>query len=115
MRYSHEDDYEDDEEINKYFGDEDDDEFGEKFFEDRMDEKFFYENQKTKILKLAIKQQQLRRKLLMDSIKIAEKSFWWNFYSWETKLSCISRAYETFSELIFGSPKNDEEDSDAII
>jgi len=117
MRYSHEDDYEDDEEMNKYFrdGDDDNDEFDEKSFEDRMDENFFYENQKIKILKLAIKQQQLRRKLLIDSIKILQKSFWWNFYSWETRLSYISRTYETFSELIFGLQQKDEEDNDAII
>lgn len=116
MRYSHEDDY-DDEEINKNFFDKDDeddeDEF-EKFLEDGMDEKFYYENQKFKILEIAVKQQYLKRKLLIDSIKTLQKSFWWNFCSWETRLSWISRTYETFSNLVFGSQEK-EEDEDAII
>lgn len=112
MRYSQEDNYEDDEEINKYFNE--DDEFDEKDFIDRMDEKFFYENQKVKILKLAVKQQELRRKLLIDSIKTLQKSFWWNFFSWETKLTYISRTYGAFAELIFGSQEKKNEDDDSI-
>lgn len=110
MRYSHEDDYED-EETNNFFGndnEEDDDmhmDFDEDEMEDMMDEKFYYENQKIKIIKLAIKQQNLKRKILLDAIATLQKSFWWNFCPWKTRLTWITRTYEKFSDLIFGSEK----------
>ena len=106
MRYSHEDDYEDEE---KNFFDNDDNnddmDFDEDELEDMMDEKIYYEEQKIKIIRLAIKQQNLKRKILLDVIATLQKSFWWNFCPWKTRLTWITRTFEKFSELIFGSEK----------
>jgi hypothetical protein len=57
----------------------------------------------SKVIEIGVRQQELRRLLLLDAINISQKSFWWNFLSFKTKISCISSFYEVFLSLVFGS------------
>lgn len=117
MRYSQEDDYEDEESKfneNRDFFDDDDDDDDDDFEFEMMDRKFQYEKQKIKIIELGLKQQYLRRIMLLDAINISQKSFWWNFLSFKTKIKWITDFYEVFVTLVLG-PVSEEVEEENIL
>jgi len=45
-------------------------------------------------------QQQMNYKLLLTSLKMLKTSFWWNFYSLNTKLNYIQKTCTKLKELV---------------
>lgn len=48
---------------------------------------------------IAIVHRDLNRKLLARAITLCENSFWWRFYSLETRLSQVSTTYKRLKKL----------------
>lgn len=49
---------------------------------------------------LEIEEKALREKLLFRAIKICEKSFFWKFFSNETRLNLVERTFKKFKRLV---------------
>lgn len=62
-------------------------------FEDIYNEEILRE------IKLQIISRDFNYKILRTSIKLAEKHFWWNFLSIQTKINHIKAIYKTFTQL----------------
>lgn len=95
-------DEEDKNDIDKFWQDGDDDE------EDMDMEE--YEVEKSDILRameLDLLERELDLKVLRLSLKLLEKSFWWRFCKFETKLKMIAKTYLIFKQL---AKKGNEEE-----
>lgn len=93
-------DDEDKNDIDKFWQDGDDD-------EEEMEE---YEIEKSDILRameLDLLERELDLKVLRLSLKLLEKSFWWRFCKFETKLKRIAKTYLIFKQL---AKKSNEEE-----
>lgn len=44
-------------------------------------------------------QQELNQRLLLRAIKMLEKSFFWKFYSFSTRLKMIEKTYQSFFKI----------------
>lgn len=92
---------------------EDNDEFKheiDRFFDDDEAE-FLNEEYKEEILhamQLEIEENNLNLKLLQTSIKMLEKSIWWRFYSFKTKLKMIGKVYMVFDKLLIELKEKDK-------
>lgn len=97
-------DYEDDEfrhEVERFFGDDEAD-----FIEDE------YKDEILHAMQLEIEENNLNLKLLRTTIKMLEKSIWWRFYSFRTKLRMIGKAYLVFDKLLVEVKEKDKKDAD---
>lgn len=89
-------DDEDKNDIDKFWQDGDDDD------DDGMEGPDEYEIEKSDILRameLDFLERELDLKVLKLSIKLLEKSFWWRFCKFETKLKRIAKTYLIFMQL----------------
>ena len=86
-------DYNDDEdrEVNDFFDDNDDDDYEGLSPED---EKELYEQQ------MALVYRDMNDRLLLRATKMLEKSFWWKFYSLDTRLAMIQKTYKRYLDLV---------------
>ena len=113
--------YDDEEPINNFFDnnddddDDDDDDFDEDYNLDALEdftseEYLIVQQQALQEQQIALDGRGLNLNLLKLAIKIAEKAFFWKFYSLDTKLKMISKSYKVL-EKIFGKPKEDKKES----
>lgn len=88
----------------RYFKEEedDDDDAAEDFSDDLFDPDFI------SMAELGIKEAGLRRKILSSAIKMSEKDVFWKFYSLDTKLSMIKKAFIYFNDLLENKGKEPE-------
>ena len=96
---------------------EDNDEFRhevDRFFDDEgefLDEEG-YKEELLHAMQLEIEENNLNLKLLQTSIKMLEKSIWWRFYSFKTKLRMIGKAYMVFDKLLIEVKEKDKKNAD---
>lgn len=77
-------------EVDNFFGDDlEKDEF----------EAVLKEEQAALDLQYKLVRQELNHRLLRTAVRLAEKSFWWRFYSLATRLSMIDKAYKKLKKL----------------
>lgn len=92
----------------RFHEDEDgDDLYGGEFFEEADESDFYEHSREYKIAELAIVEGNIQRKLLISTIRMLEKSFFWRFYSLKTKLNMIRETYQEFKNLWLGENNGD--------
>jgi hypothetical protein len=91
-RFNYDDNEEYREDVDKFFGEENqevDEQFGDVDYEERM----------IQDLQIDFAYRDLNHRLLRTAIRICEKSFLWWFFSQNTRLKMIEKAYETLRDL----------------
>ena len=95
--------------IDNFWKDSDDDD-EEDEYEDDMDDGEFLGYSKQEVLRameLELVEREIDLKMLKLAIEMSEKSFWWRFYSLETRLRIIAKSYLIFKSLTI--PEKDDE------
>lgn len=78
------------------YKDEDDDEEDEDFFDD---DDFYGKEDMIKELEISFQESQNKTNIIKQAIKICSKSFFWRFYSYQTKLKMIEDCFKRLSDL----------------
>lgn len=96
-KYDFEDDFDEENESNddleKY--DDDDDIDDDSFYEDD----FYEKEDMIKELEISFQENKSKANILKQSVKICSYSFFWRFYSYQTKLKMIEECYKRLSDL----------------
>lgn len=88
----------------RFHEDDDGDElYGSEFFEDDDNDNLYEHSREYKLAELALVEGNIQRKLLITTIRMLEKSFFWRFYSLKTKLAMINQAYDEFKTMWLGN------------
>lgn len=97
-RYDFDDNRNEDEDPDDDFEKNHDDEDGED--DDFLDEKdLYHEEDMIKELEISFQENQNKTNTIEQSIKICSHSFFWRFYSYETKLKMIEDCYKRLLDL----------------
>lgn len=80
--------------------DQDQDEMEELFDEEYEEYEAVEKGHILKAMEMELVENSMDLKLLKDVTKMLEKSFWWRFYSFETKLKMVTQAYAVIDKLI---------------
>lgn len=92
--------------MREYDYDENSDEFQdemEEFFEEEYEEyqaELLKKKDVLKAMEMELVENSMDLKLLKDVTKMLQKSFWWRFYSFKTRLKMITQAYAVIDKLI---------------
>lgn len=82
-------------EVDKFFGGYgDESEITPEEYDEIIREEQAYNNLQYKLVK-----QELNHRIMRTAIRMAENSFWWKFYSHDTKLNVIDKVYKKIKNL----------------
>lgn len=93
-RFNYDDNEEYREDVDKFFSEEDQAELTDEQLKAIMEEE-----QQMQQLQIRFVYRDLNHRILRSAIRLCEKSFWWWFYSQETRLKMIDRTYKKLRKL----------------
>lgn len=94
-RFDYDDNEEYREDVDNFFGGEE----GATFITPEEYKAILQEEREMQQLQIDIVHRELNERLLMRVTKMLEKSFWWRFYSLETRLRMIEKAYRRMKRI----------------
>ena len=99
MRRFNDDNEEYRDDVENFFGEGNDEEGLEEVSDEEYENLLKEEEQLLQKMQLQFISRDLNHRVLRSAIRMSEKSFWWRFYSQETRLRIIEKVYKRFKKV----------------